>query len=543
MKERGQSNILTITIVVAIVIGIGLFLFGLISSYYGIYRYKSTEEVNAELLVLRSLISADYVFYGDAYLRNIGKEPVVIFRLIVFNNGTPIWDSGIREMLKLDVGELGKISYQCPSCREGDSITLQVHYIPEKLYDPSSPELINPTSDVVLFRVASFPVEEYSLGMAGRCPTQSNWVWVDFVDPVEEGQNGALSRIVKLRLSKASTLKDITLHVRLKDSDDRSTEGSRTLPSMSDVDEIIEMQSAGGLKYPARVFLNVEDPNWTLIQNQWYFGRDATAYVDLVKILWNSFNYRLIEVFAKVFHLDGGTYKVDVKIYDCEDRLIAEGSSIKEVYLGGGPGVWEEYSISLNSNPLISDVYRVEVNVVDISPIFTKTETVTETKTETTTVTSTSTETTTSTTVTITLTSTSTRTRWTTVSTTTRTTTLTGTSTIVPTTVTTTRTSIVVIPSTTRTITTTATSTVSRIIATTTTTSTLTSSSTVTTKTVTATTTVGATITTTTTVTVTTTVPRTGSQSAVLGLAFMYGGFLLVGSPIMYVYRRWRLRR
>ncbi|MEN2975344.1 MAG: hypothetical protein ABDH32_07205 [Candidatus Caldarchaeales archaeon] len=383
MKRYGQSNLLTIAIVTAIVIGIGFFLWGLLSGYAAIYRLKSLEEVNAESLVLRSLISADYVFHRDAYMRNIGKEPVVIFRLIVLNNGTPVWDSGVREITTLDIGELEKISYECPLCREDDIIVLKVHYIPKKLYDPSNPELINPTSDVALFRVASFPVQRIGLGLSGFCPIQSNWIWVDFVDPVEEDQEGALSRMVKLRLSKASTLKDVKVHVTVRDYTGRSAEGSRVLPSMSDMDQIIETDSPGGLRYPAEVFLNIEDPNWTIVQNRWYLGRDRTAYVDFVKLLWNSFNNRVIEVFAKAFHNDDGIYRVDVKIYDCFDRLIAKGSSVKEVALGSGIGIWEEYSVALDSNPLISDVFRVVMNITDISPLVTETKTITETVTTT----------------------------------------------------------------------------------------------------------------------------------------------------------------
>lgn len=540
MDKHGQSDLLAITILVAVVIGIGLFLFGLLSGYSGIYRLKSMEEVNAEALVLRSLISADYVFYGDAYLRNIGKEPVVIFRLITLNNGTIMWDSGIREIITLGVGELGKVSYQCPSCREGDPIVLQVHYIPEKLFDPSNPELINPTSDVMLYKVASFPAENIVLGLAGACPALSNWVWVDFVDPVEAGQTGALSNMIKLRLSKASTLKDITLNIMVRDDSGGTAEGSKTLPSMSDVDEIIELRSASGVRYPAEVFLDIEDPDWVLVQNRWYFGRDLTAYIDLVKILWNSFNYRTIEVFVKAFHRDSGLYKIDVRIYDCFDRLIAEGSNVKEVHLGGGSGVWEEYSVALDHNPLISDVYRVEVYVTDISPLVTETRTETVTRTETTTLTLTSTSTLPLTTLTITSTSTSTTTRWITVATVTRTSTVTRTTTITPTTITTTRTVTAIIPSTTRTVTRTDTSTVSRTVATATVTSTLTSTSTVATVTQTATTTVGATITTTRTVTTTTTVPSVGGVSDNLGIEIMYVGCFLIASPLVYVCRRWR---
>ncbi|MEM0456531.1 MAG: hypothetical protein QXI01_02230 [Nitrososphaerota archaeon] len=506
-RKKAQSNLLTITIITAMVIGVGLALFSLISSYSEVSRLKSSEEVTNEILVLRSAISADYVFGGNAYIRNTGKEPVVIFRLIVLNNGTLVWDSGIKKIIELGVGEVDKVTYECPSCRDSDPIVLQVHYIPSKLYDPSNPELINPTSNVVLFRVESFPVERVSLGSEGICPVSSNWIWSDFVDPIEEGIGGELSNLLKIRLSKASVSKDVELQITIKDEYGNLAEGSKTLPSMSNVDETVELQSSNVLKYPVEITLSIKDQGWNIMPEKWYFGREETSYVDLVKILWDSLSYRVIGVFVKAYHDDSGTYKVTVNMYDCYGDLIAYGSSEKEVEAY----IWEEYNIALSSNPIITDVYFIEINIVDVSPLVTVTKTITETVTITTTRTFTSTVTVPLTTQTITSTTTSTSTRWTTIATRTLTTTVTRTTTVYSPTTTRTRTVTVTLPTTTRTTTATITSTIGTTVATKTVTSTVTSSSTVATTTQTTTITLGSTTTKTEIVTVTTTTTRGSS--------------------------------
>lgn len=498
-----------ITIITAMVIGVGLALFSLLSSYSEVSRLKSLEEVNDEILVLRSSISADYVFGGNAYIRNTGKEPVVIFRLIVLNNGTLVWDSGVKKIMELGVGELDRVTYECPACRDSDTLVLQVHYIPSKLYDPSNPELSKPTSDVVLFRVASFPVERVTLGLGGACPVTSNWIWADFLDPVEEDIDGGLSNVLKVRLSKASVSKEVTLHVMVNDLNGNSAEGSKTLLSMSNVDEIVELRSSNELRYPVSIDLSIEDQGWNIIPMKWYFGREETAYVDLVKILWDSLSYRVLGVFVKAYHDDGGIYNVTVKMYNCYDELAAYGSSEKEVEAY----IWEEYNVALNSNPVITDIYVIEINIVDVSPLVTVTKTITETVTETTTRTFTSTVTTPLTTQTITSTLMSTTTRWTTVATGTVTTTARMTTTVYPTTTTTTRTFTITVPSVTRTTTATITSTVGTTVATKTVTNTTTRTSTVATVTQTATTTVRSTTATTVTQTATTTFASTTTKT------------------------------
>ncbi|MCX8188040.1 MAG: hypothetical protein N3F65_05490 [Nitrososphaeria archaeon] len=173
MENNAQSDLLSVVIISAIILAAGITLWVFFSGYALMTRLSAQEEVNKELSVLRSAISADYVICprGEALIRNVGKEPVVIFRVIVYKNGEMTWDSlreyGVRAFAEIDVNEVSipPIRFPCPPTREdqseiGDLVTVQIHYIPKSLFDPSSPELIDPTSDVLLFRIATFQVEK-----------------------------------------------------------------------------------------------------------------------------------------------------------------------------------------------------------------------------------------------------------------------------------------------------------------------------------------------------------------------------------------------
>ncbi|MCX7796955.1 MAG: hypothetical protein N2380_10640, partial [bacterium] len=291
----------------------------MISGYAIVYRAKALEEFNAEVLVLRSLISADYVIYpgGEAYIRNIGKEPIVIFRLITLRNGEVVWDSyqvhGVREISLIDVGKMEKIYFECPRCDRDDLVVLQVHYMPVKLYDPSNPELINPTSDVLLFRVASFKAEELKVAPGMICPISDKWAWVDYVNPEESGQT--IRNILRVKFSRASELENVLLYARLVDRDGDVAEGEKMVPSISSGEETIELTSQSSLEYPAEIALSIETPNWTLIQNRWILKRDVTAYVDKVMLTWSPYTFRLTGAFITINYKDDGQYKIVVRVY------------------------------------------------------------------------------------------------------------------------------------------------------------------------------------------------------------------------------------
>ncbi len=581
MNRQAQSNLLVVTIVAAIIIGVGLFMWGLLSGYAAVNRVKAMEEVNAEVLVLRSLITADYVIYPgeEAYIRNIGKEPVIIFRLITLRNGHIVWDSfqeyGVREISRIDVGYVARISFDCPGCSQDDLVVLQVHYLPVQLYDPSNPELINPTSDVILFRVASFKAEKLTVAPGSICeiPSRWNWIWADYVEPVEE--LGRVSNKLKIKFSRASTEENVLLHVRLYDREGDIAEGEKIVPSVSSGEETIDLAAQSSLEYPVEVNLNIENANWTLIQNQWIFRNDTTATVNKIILVWSPYTFRLTSALVTVKYRDDGEYLVGVKAYDCNGMLIAEGQTIdRGVSLGDYRELEIDYGLDLDRNPLMSDVYRIEAYVIDISPVKTVTHTVTETVRTTSTSTSTiievrpettvmntwtlhSTQTLTSTstsyitlsttvpstTMTVTLTTTKTRTITLYTATVSLTTTRTAVGTVTVTR-TTTRTTTLTIPQSTRTVTRTATIFVPTTVTTRTVTQTMTSYSTISTVTVTSTSTVSTIITYTTTTTTTVKTPVCPSSSysqASERVLYYFASIGIVGAPILYVFRRrWR---
>ena len=135
MRVRGLSELLSILVLTGIIIGIGIMVWGLCSGYAAVERMKAHQELNKNILVLRSMISADYVMYpgGVAILRNIGKEPVVIIRLITIRNGRIVWDSGIGYWESLRWGRPGGLASHAPAAEtmipsRCKSITCRVNY-------------------------------------------------------------------------------------------------------------------------------------------------------------------------------------------------------------------------------------------------------------------------------------------------------------------------------------------------------------------------------------------------------------------------------
>ena len=111
-EKRAQVSLLTTIFIISIVLAVGFFLWNFTASLSQVLRIQGTEELNDKLKLLRARISTDYVFYpaGEARLRNIGNEPIVVYRLIVYNNGSLVWDSGISEIARMGIGRTFQIT-------------------------------------------------------------------------------------------------------------------------------------------------------------------------------------------------------------------------------------------------------------------------------------------------------------------------------------------------------------------------------------------------------------------------------------------------
>ncbi|WP_342785784.1 hypothetical protein [Thermofilum sp.] len=581
---RAQSDLVSIVIISAIIVAAGITLWIFYSGYASVARLSAQNEVNRELSILRSVISADYVLcpQGEALLRNVGKEPVVIFRLIVYKNGELVWDSlrieGIKKLAEIDVGKRGGVRFTCPiSHSKDDVIMLQVHYIPKSLFDPSL-ELVDPSSDVLLFKVANFKAEEVSLALAGRtCPDEpKNWAWMDFVDPEEAPPYGELGQRIGIRLPDASGVFILDLKVSVEGvSSSASTTASVT--SKSDETQWISIDMSG-MRYPVTITfeaISPEDSN--VLQREWYFDAIDTSYINYVQLIWNTLDKKLVGAYVSAFHRISGTYRVTVKVIDCFGNLVSDGSLVKDVNVStNAAGRWEEYYVTFASGEVMPNVRRIEVYVEDLSALVTETltkyvtvnETVTETLThwvtqptstitETLTITSTSISTRTISTVTqtISVTTTMTSTRYlstvTVTATRTRSTTTTSYSTVFRTTtvstpnatqtVTSTSTAVTIIPTTTVSYTMTTTSTTISTPSPVTSTVTATQTTTVATSTASTTTTVGTTVTSITAQTVTVTAcPTSSSQPPPIyaALAALFFAPAITASTIMRRCRR-----
>jgi len=386
LRSEGISELLSILLLAGIIIGIGIMVWGICSGYATVERMKADQELNKNLLVLRSMISADYVMYpgGVAILRNVGKEPVVIIRLIAIKNGERVWDSGIGYWGELDVGNTGTFGFSCPGCGNDDTITLQVHYMPRDLFDPANPILIDPTTKTILFRVASFTSEKVESPSGAWCVTPSgNWSWIDFVDPFEAGAPaGTLTKWLKLRLPKDSLeerehFNAITIRIRTS-SESRQRSATVTVMSENETDQWVDANFQN-LKYPITIEITAETPGWTIVQREWYldaiyrhswWGSRISSYVDLVKLFWDTFNYRVYQVFAKVYHDQDGVYKVTARLIcktDSGSTVVGEGSLTREVDVPWGGAAYEDYVINVEPHPSMFSFNRVEVYVEKIS--------------------------------------------------------------------------------------------------------------------------------------------------------------------------------
>ena len=167
MNRKALSSLVSVALILSVVVPVGIFLLSYSQGISNVIRQQEKEDVNEKILLLRSAISADYVFFpGEkAIIRNIGKEPIVIFRLIVYKNGELVWDSGIDKIAEIPVKKIKLLRFQCPTCTRNDSILLTVYYIPSRLFDENNPQLIKPLSEVHLYKIASFPAEQPRQGV------------------------------------------------------------------------------------------------------------------------------------------------------------------------------------------------------------------------------------------------------------------------------------------------------------------------------------------------------------------------------------------
>jgi hypothetical protein len=586
-EARGISETVSIAIAAAFVVAVSIAVLTFVSSSANVTRQQEVQSLNKEQLVLKSVIGADYVYFPDwrdpnrgvARLRNTGDVTVTILKLIVYRNGTFVHDTNPNydPSLYVTLGkmEATEVFFMCPGCNPGDPVLVTVHYVPTELIDPRDPSRIEPLMRTMLFKVASFKAEVPGAGSVVLCPPPENWLFVDYVDPIEtlvyQGNTLADIRVeeaVKLRISLSSDgeIEPTSISVVLTDSNGNSASGSATVSGRLPIDVVIPLSAPSPLRYPLSV--SISSDRYIVLPQIWRFNVDSNVvYPDFVKLNFDNLNRLVGSVLISAYARDEAELAVSINTKDCRNRDAGGGYGTMTLIPGSSLYINLQGSADLYPPVQLLMIYDVTVDYHDVTEIVWTTVTVTVTQTTTATLTSTTTKyvpsiitttrttTTTTTVYRITSTSTATATRSVTA---TRSITITTTSTSTRYTYTTVYTNTVYITRTTTSTVYTSTTTLSRTatvqststVFSPTITQTITSYTTTytTTRTLTETSTIGTTVTTTTTTTTTTTV-RAGGSSVPPGttagswtladpslLLVLIGGFSLAGisSPIIY---------
>jgi len=586
-EARGISETVSIAIAAAFVVAISIAVLTFVSSSANVTRQQEVQSLNKEQLVLKSVIGADYVYFRDwrdpgrgvAMLRNTGDVTVTILKLIVYRNGTFVHDTNPNydpsRYVTLGKMEAKDVFFMCPGCNAGDPVLVTVHYVPTELIDPRDPSRIEPLMRTMLFKVASFKAEVPGAGSVVLCPPPENWLFVDYVDPIEtlvyQGNTLADIRVeeaVKLRISLSSDgeIEPTSISVFLTDSNGNSASGSATVSGRLPIDVVIPLTAPSPLRYPLSV--SISSDRYIVLPQIWRFNVDSNVvYPDFVKLNFDNLNRLVGSVLISAYARDEAELAVSINTKDCRNRDAGGGYGTMTLIPGSSLYINLQGSADLYPPVQLLMIYDVTVDYHDVTEIVWTTVTVTVTQTTTGTLTSTTTKyvpsiitttrttTTTTTVYRITSTSTATATRSVTA---TRSITITTTSTTTRYTYTTVYTNTVYITRTTTSTVYTSTATLSRTatvqststVFSPTITQTITSYTTTytTTRTLTETSTIGTTVTTTTTTTTTTTV-RAGGSSVPPGttagswtladpslLLVLLEGFSLAGisSPIIY---------
>ncbi len=445
---KGDSDVVSTALTLSVVVAIGLGMLGLLSSYSSIGRQEAVQSLNKDQLVLRSALGADYVYfpdwrlpeesgYGVARVRNVGDERITIFRIIVYRNGSLVYDSGIdpSNYVTINVGQAAETYFRCPGCRGGDSILVTAHYLPTALIDPDSPRSIEPLIRTELFKVAAFDASVPRAGFGEVCPVTEEWIFVELVDPRETVflEDGRLVFMVvdevKLRLLLASD-RVLDTSIRVNVLDEYGNSASGTIPVAGELPVEIRVPVTGEpLRYPLTV--TIESEEYTVLPRIWRFNVQGDILApDYAKINLDSLNRLATSFLVSAYATDQASVQVVLRLQDCFGSYAAQG----KVYLDFDPR-GEMYQVSQGSyhlNPLISlqNIYEVSIDYVDMTIIDVVWLTLTATQTTNLTATMTITTTTTIPSTTVTSTSTSTTTTTRTVYTSTTTTTLTSTRTV-----------------------------------------------------------------------------------------------------------------
>lgn len=452
-RTHGDSDVVSTAIALSLVVAVGISLLILLNSRAMISRQEAVEDLNRDQLLLRSLLAADYALFPDPRygegsgigvikLRNVGDVPITIFRFIVYRNGSVSYDSGINPSMFITLGvrsegeRTEETRFTCRGCRAGDPILVTIHYVPTALINPADPTTIDPLYRTMLYKVAEFkPIVPQALA-SPICPIPNNWIFIEFVDPVEEmirTQGGPIQAVITNRLRFRVTMAsnpnlDATINIVVTDGTNQMTGSVQISPPYPRQYEV-ELRGPV-LRYPVSIRFTSDTVD--IRPELWRFNTDSEVLMpDYMRLSVDNLNNLVVGLLASAYATEDTSATVRVDAYCGTETMhhVARGETVLDFEVRGTNYVATQSMGYLNPTVQMALIRVVEMTFSDVTVIVWTTATRYVTTTTTQTLTSFRTTTVPRTTVTTTSTSVVTASTTRVVSTTTTTTSTTSTST------------------------------------------------------------------------------------------------------------------
>lgn len=372
-KKKGLT-VVEVAIVASITLLLGIFLMGMSAGLFFNTTLDLTNETDRNIQLLRGLLLIEAINYTETngveyatiIVRNIAKQPIdlTVTRIELLSKENVMYGSrpsaGYGNLTKLSIGESASLEAPtCPQCLKGDILIYRVWYISSASYNEEQPLL---SLNDMLF-VESRIVKPVGPVPPPRCPLPRDWVLLDKVDPVtdvELGEMHSLNRVY-IRPIFASESADLDIFVRIREViGGKQGEGSRTIrvPTHSDVS--IPGQYAG-IQVP---FIITVSSDWPITPSTWFFdGIPNKIHVSGIFLQWYERDRNVYSVMIELGAGSRGNYSVSIVLRDCNQDILARGSSTVKV----GPGMYSATTFIAFPDPVSFDqIYYVETDVEEI---------------------------------------------------------------------------------------------------------------------------------------------------------------------------------
>ena len=334
-----------------------------------------TQETDANIQALRSALIIEEInyTYGQIIVRNIADYNVslTVMKIALFKEDGTLIESipqnGFTSLANLTKGQAAQLNAPtCNTCNRGERLKYRIWYIPTELLEKGLFK-----STYILYVESSFinPIGPHT---QPACPLPNKWTLIDMVDPVTwiSGQDGGVIASfygrgkVWIKAPLASDNETINFRVTVEEiGSGRSGSGS------DDVEVPSENQYAiygtyNGLKVPFKITLSSPDTN--VIPHTWVFGGKKSnwgrvhAHVSGIVIFWRDEDRKVENVMLEMGADEWGTYRVTLKLKDCNDAILYQRTKLVEFKPGSNTlNVFFRVSPALD----FDQIYIVETEV------------------------------------------------------------------------------------------------------------------------------------------------------------------------------------